>query len=194
MNEAKLCLQVNMANLDYGVSRGLDKRVMLHLASCQWIRRHQNVIITGPTGVGKSYIACALAHKACLENFKVRYTRLSRLLGAIQTAREAGTYLNVLRQLVRIDVLVLDDWGLHRMNLSQQHDLMELLDDRYTARSSIATSQYPLDKWYDTMEDPTLADAILDRLVNNAHKIELIGESMRKIKGQQELYQNTSQQ
>ena len=104
---AKLRLQASMANLDYGVSRGLDKRLMLHLASCQWIRRQQNVLITGPTGVGKSYVACALAHKACLENFKTRYYRLSRLLEALQTAREEGSYLKTLRQLVRLDVLVL---------------------------------------------------------------------------------------
>ena len=187
LHTAKLRLQASMANLDYGTSRGLDKRLMLHLASCQWIRRQQNVIITGPTGVGKSYVACALAHKACLENFKTRYYRLSRLLEALQTAREEGTYLKALKQLVRLDVLVLDDWGLHRIDHRQQRDLMELLDDRYTVRSTIATSQYPLGKWYETMEDPTLADAILDRLVNNAHKIELTGESMRKVQGQQEL-------
>lgn len=187
LHTAKLRLQASMANLDYSASRGLDKRLMLHLASCQWIRRQQNVIITGPTGVGKSYVACALAHKACLENFKTRYHRLSRLLETLQTAREEGSYLKTLKQLARMDVLVLDDWGLHRINPLQQRDLMELLDDRYTVRSTIATSQYPLDKWYETMEDPTLADAILDRLVNNAYKIQLAGESMRKVQGQQEL-------
>ncbi|MCY3629967.1 MAG: IS21-like element helper ATPase IstB [Bacteroidota bacterium] len=187
LHTAKLRLQASMANLDYSASRGLDKRLMLHLASCQWIRRQQNVIITGPTGVGKSYVACALAHKACLENFKTRYHRLSRLLETLQTAREEGIYLKTLKQLARMDVLVLDDWGLHRINPLQQRDLMELLDDRYTVRSTIATSQYPLDKWYETMEDPTLADAILDRLVNNAYKIQLAGESMRKVQGQQEL-------
>ena len=145
------------------------------------------MIITGPTGVGKSYVACALAHKACLENFKTRYHRLSRLLETLQTAREEGIYLKTLKQLARMDVLVPDDWGLHRINPLQQRGLMELLDDRYTVRSTIATSQYPLDKWYETMEDPTLADAILDRLVNNAYKIQLSGESMRKVQGQQEL-------
>ena len=193
LQAAKLRLPASMANLDYSGARGLDQRLMLHLASCQWIRRQQNVIITGPTGVGKSYVACALAHKACLENFRTRYTRLSRLLETLQIAREEGTYLKTLKQLARTDVLVLDDWGLHRIGPSQQRDLMELLDDRYTVRSTIATSQYPLDQWYETMEDPTLADAILDRLVNNAHKIQLTGESMRKVKGQQELENETAQ-
>ncbi len=187
LHTAKLRLQANMANLDYSASRGLDKRLMLHLSSCQWIRRQQNVIITGPTGVGKSYVACALAHKACLENFNTRYYRLSRLLETLQTARKEGVFLKELKQLARMDVLVLDDWGLHQIAAHPQRDLMELLDDRYTVRSTIVTSQYPLEKWYETMEDPTLADAILDRLVNNAHKIELTGESMRKVQGQQEL-------
>ena len=113
--------------------------------------------LTGPTGVGKSYVACALAHKACLENFKTRYYRLPRLLEAPQTAREEGTHLEALKQLVRLDVLVLDDWGLHRIDPRQQRHVMELLDDRYTVRSTIAASQYPLDKWYETMEDPTVA-------------------------------------
>ena len=193
LHTAQLRIPASMAHLDYSASRGLDKRVMLHLASCQWIRRRQNVIITGPTGVGKSYVACALAHKACLENFNVRYTRLSRLLESLQLAREDGTYLKVMKQLSRMDVLILDDWGLHPIHPIQQRDLMELLDDRYTLRSTIVTSQYPMDKWYEIMEDPTLADAILDRIVNNAHKIELTGESMRKVQGQRELANETAQ-
>ena len=184
---AKLRLQACMADLDYRPSRGLDKRLMLHLAGCQWIRRRQNILITGPTGVGKSYLACALAHKACLENFRTRYYRLHRLVETLQLAREDRTWLRTLKQLARIDVLLLDDWGLHGICRAQQRDLMELIDDRYTMRSTIVTSQYPLDKWHQTMEDPTLADAILDRLVNNAHKIQLTGDSMRKIQGEQEL-------
>lgn len=194
LHTAQLRIPASMANLDYRTSRGLDKRLMLHLASCQWIRRRQNVIITGPTGVGKSYVACALAHKACLENFNVRYTRLSRLLESLQLAREDGSYLKVMKQLCRMDVLILDDWGLHPIRPIPQRDLMELLDDRYTVRSTIVTSQYPMDKWHEIMEDPTLADAILDRIVNNAHKIELMGESMRKVQGQRELANEITQQ
>ena len=187
LKTAQLRIPASMPNLDYSAARGLDKRVMLHLATCQWIRRQQNVIITGPTGVGKSYVACALAHKACLENFKVQYTRLSRLLDSLQIAREDGSYPKLMKQIARMDVLVLDDWGLHPIHPTQQRDLMELLDDRYTVRSTIVTSQYPMDKWYEIMDDPTLADAILDRIVNNAHKIALTGESMRKVQGQREL-------
>ncbi len=187
LKTAKLRLQACMADLDYRPSRGLDRRLMLHLATCQWIRRRQNVLITGPTGVGKSYVACALAHKACLENFRVRYDRLHRLLETLQIARDERTYLRVWKPLIRADVLILDDWGLHGMNRAQQRDLMELVDDRYTLRSTIITSQYPIDKWHQTMEDPTLADAILDRIVNNAHKIQLTGDSMRKVKAEQEL-------
>ena len=187
LGAAKLRLQATMADIDYHQARSLDKRLMLHLASCQWVRKRQNVLITGPTGVGKSYIACALAHKACLEDFKAMYHRLPRLLESLQTAREDGTYLRLLKQLAKTDVLVLDDWGLHGISHSQQHDLMELLDDRYTVRSTIATSQYPIDKWHKTMPDPTLADAILDRLVNNAHRIQLTGESMRKVHGKLDL-------
>ena len=111
----------------------------------------ETLFITGPTGVGKSYVACALAHKACLENIKTRYYRLSRLVEALQTARKEGTYQEALKQLVRLDVLVLDDWGLHLIDQRQQRGLIELLDDRYTVRSTIATSQYPLGKWYETM-------------------------------------------
>ena len=176
-----------MADLDYRQDRGLSRRVMLHLAGCQWVLRRQNILITGPTGVGKSYVACALAHKACCENYRTRYYRLPRLLLELQAVRADGTYLARLKQLSRTDVLVLDDWGLHGIGMDQQRDLMNLLDDRYTVRSTIATSQYPVDKWHETMTDPTLADAILDRLVNNAHRIELTGESMRKVRGREEL-------
>ena len=183
----KLRIPASMPNLDYSAVRGLDKQVMLHLATCQWIRRQQNVIITGPTGVGKSYVACALAHKACLENFNVRYARLPRLLESLQVARQNDSYLKVMKRIARMDVLVMDDWGLHLIHPTKQRDLMELLDDRYTVRSTIVTSQYPMDKWYEIMDDPTLADVILDRIFNNAHKIALTGESMRKVQGQREL-------
>lgn len=148
---AKLRLQACMADIDYSHPRGLDKRQMLHLASCDWVRRGHNVLITG-----KSYLACALAHKACLDNFRVAYHRLPRLLEALQTAREEGTWLKRLKQLARCDILVLDDWGLHRLTSTQQHLLLDILDDRYTRRSTLAASQYPQDKWHETMDDPYL--------------------------------------
>jgi len=193
LKTAKLRMPASMADIDYTPSRGLDQRVMLQLASCLWIRRQQNVLITGPTGVGKSFIACALAHKACLENFSTRYYRLHRLLDTLVVARSQQTHMKDFKQLARTHVLVLDDWGLHGIGQAQQRELMELLDDRYMVNSTIVTSQYPIEHWYETMENPTLSDAILDRLVNNAHKIELTGESMRKIKAGQELTAESTQ-
>ncbi|MCY3629341.1 MAG: ATP-binding protein, partial [Bacteroidetes bacterium] len=144
-------------------------------------------MLSDPTRVGKNYVACALAHKACLEYFKTCYFSLSRLPDTQQTARQENSYLKTLEQLAHTDVLEVDDWGLHRIHHLQRRDLMELLDDRYTVRSMISTSQYPLDKLYETIEDSTPADAIPNRFVNNAHKIELPGESIRNVKGQREL-------
>ncbi len=167
-------------DLDFCAPRGLDQRLMLDLASCDWIRQHLNVIITGPTGVGKSFIACALAHKACLEGFKARYHRLPRLLEELALARASGRYLQVLHTLSRLDVLVLDDWGLQSVTSAQQECLFQILDDRIQKRSTIATGQMPVEHWHETMPNPTLADAILDRLVQPAYRIKLKGESMRK--------------
>ncbi len=150
------------------------------LASCNWIRGHQNVLITGPTGIGKSFIACALAHKACLEGFTARFFRMPRLLEVLAVARAEGRYLKLLNTLSKLDVLVLDDWSLKRLKSSQQEDVHELLDDRVQRRSTIATSQLPVEDWHRMMANPTLADAILDRLTHAAHRIPLKGESMRK--------------
>jgi DNA replication protein DnaC len=180
LRRAKLRQQAAMEDLDYAAPRGLDKALLQHLATCEWVRRHHNVIVTGATGVGKSFIACALAHKACLLGFGAYYHRLPRLLEELDLARGDGRYLKLLRQLSKVDVLVLDDWGLIRLTGAQQRDLLELLDDRHQERSTIATSQLPLGNWHETMANPTLADAILDRLIHNAHRIELKGESMRK--------------
>lgn len=180
LKHATLRQSASMADLDYRRTRGLDKRQMLALASCEWIRRHQNIVITGATGVGKSYVACALAHAACLEGYGAQYWRLPRLVEDLQLARADGRYLRVLKQLARVDLLVLDDWGLARLVAAQQSDLLELLDDRHQRRSTIVTSQLPTDHWHEMMADPTLADAILDRLVHNAHHLKLKGESMRK--------------
>jgi DNA replication protein DnaC len=180
LRRAGLKQQAVMEDLDYRTGRSLDQGLMLKLASCDWVRAHHNIVITGPTGAGKSFIACALAHKACLEGFGARYERLSRLLERVEISRGDGSYLKLLKQLARVDVLVLDDWGLAQLKSSQQRDLLELLDDRHQARSTIATSQLPVSSWHEAMTNPTLADAILDRLVHNAYRIELKGESMRK--------------
>jgi DNA replication protein DnaC len=181
LKQATLRQSAAMADLDYRRTRGLDKLQMLTLASCEWIRRHQNIVITGATGVGKSFVASALAHSACLEGYSAQYWRLSRLVEDLQLARADGRYLRVLKQLARVDLLVLDDWGLARLSSPQQSDMLELLDDRHQRRSTIVTSQFPVNHWHEAMADPTLADAILDRLVHNAHHLKLKGESMRKL-------------
>ena len=180
LGRARLKYQASLADPDYAQGRGLDKHLMLHLASCQWVRRHENIVVTGATGVGKTYLACAFAHKACLENFRARYHRLSRLLEEVQIAFADGEAQKFLKKLAALDVLIIDDWGISRITPEQQRHLLEILDDRYQRRSTIATSQYPVNQWHETMEDPTLADAVLDRLIHNAHIIELTGESMRK--------------
>ena len=169
-----------MEDLDYRSGRSLDRSLMRQLATCEWIRRHHNVVITGPTGVGKSFVACTLAHRACLEGHTAHYARLSRLADDLALARGDGRYLKLLTQLAKVEVLLLDDWGLSPLTASQQRDLLEVLDDRHEVRSTIATSQLPVGRWHETMADPTLADAMLDRLVHNAYRIELKGDSMRK--------------
>ena len=180
LKQAHLRQSASVADIDYRSKRGLDKRLVLSLASCQWVRQHQNLIVTGATGVGKSYIACAFAHTACLEGFTVVYHRLPRLLEELQLSRGDGRYLKLTRQLSHVDVLLLDDWGLTHLSTPQQSDLLEVIDERHQHRSTIITSQLPVDNWHQTMTDPTLADAIVDRLVHNAHRITLKGESMRK--------------
>ena len=163
-------------------ARGLDQPLMLQLADCQWVARHLNCLITGPTGAGKSYVATALAHKACREGYSARYLRLPRLLQSLHIAKGDGSYPRMLNQLARIDILIIDDWGMATLDDNAQRDLLEILDDRFNRRSTIVTSQLPLTHWHDYLGQVTLADAILDRLVHNAYKLELKGESMRKKK------------
>jgi len=181
LRQAKLKQTACVEDIDYRQPRGLDKSLLLDLAGCQWIKRHLNIMITGPTGVGKTWIACALAQKACREGYKALYLRLPKLLQELPIAKGDGTYIKLLTRLAKIDVLILDDWGLSKLMAEQRRDLL-ILEDRYDSRSTIVTSQLPLDKWHDIIGDPTLADAILDRLVHNAYKINLRGESMRKRK------------
>jgi len=182
LRQAKLKQSACVEDIDYRQPRGLDKSLLLDLSQCQWIKRHLNIMITGPTGVGKTWIACALAQKACREGYRALYLRLPKLLQELPIAKGDGTYIKLLAKLAKIDVLVLDDWGLSKLMAEQRRDLLEILEDRYDSRSTIVTSQLPLDKWHDIIGDPTLADAILDRLVHNAYKINLRGESMRKRK------------
>lgn len=180
LRKAKLRLEAAVEDIAYRPARGLDKSLMLALSSCRWIDEHLNILITGATGVGKSYIACALAQKACREGHSVLYFRLPRLLQDLGLARVDGRYGKLLATIAKTDVVVLDDWGLGPLTDEQRRDLLELLDDRHGNRSTLVTSQLPVDNWHEALGDPTLADAILDRLVHNAHKIILKGESMRK--------------
>lgn len=180
LKKAKLRHACCVEDLNFRAARGLDKALILSLAACAWIARGLNVLICGPTGVGKSYLACALGHKACLEGYSVLYLRLPRLFEELRLAKADGRYGKLMLGYARTDLLILDDWGLTPMTDPQRRDLLELLEDRYGKRSTIVTSQLPVSAWHEAVGDPTLADAILDRLVHNAHKIELKGDSMRK--------------
>ena len=182
LRRARLRHNAALEDIDYRHPRGLDRAMMQSLASCRWVTEHLNILMTGPTGVGKTWLACALAHKACREGHSAWYLRLSRLLQELAIARGDGRYAKLLATLARTEVLVLDDWGLTRLGAEARRDLLEVLEDRHGVRSTLAASQLPIDQWHDLIGDPTLADAILDRLVHNAYKINLKGESMRKHK------------
>lgn len=180
LRRAKLRHNACIEDVDFNHPRGLDKALVRSLFSCKWLSEHLNVLITGPTGVGKTWIACALAHQACREGFSVLYLRLPRLLQDIAIARGDGRYPKLLASLAKIDCLLLDDWGMAQLTPDNYRDLLEVLEDRYATRSTVVTSQLPVDKWHDIMGDPTFADAILDRLVHNAYKLKLKGASLRK--------------
>ena len=182
LENAKLKLAASMEDIDYRSPRGLDKSVMLSLASCDWVRKHRNVIIVGPTGSGKTYLSCALAHRACREGMTAFYLRTPKLYYTLAMARADGSYARVLSKLARTSVLILDDLGLAALTDSERGDLLEVIEDRHGAASTIITSQLPVEHWHEVKGDPTIADALLDRLVHNAHKINLKGESMRKRK------------
>ena len=168
-------------DIDYRHPRGLDRAVFRRLLAGDWVRGHQNVLITGPTGVGKTYLACALANAACRQGYTALYQRLPRLFEELAIARADGRFLKLMAALAKVDVLVLDDWGLALLDGERRRDLLELLDERYQTRSTLVTSQLPVAHWHDALGDPTLADAILDRLVHHAHPLTLAGESLRKL-------------
>tara|TARA_B100000508_G_C11458998_1_gene278218 strand:- start:84 stop:842 length:759 start_codon:yes stop_codon:yes gene_type:complete len=180
MKAARLKLLAGPEDIDYAHPRGLNKSQMADLLSNQWVHQHHNILITGPTGCGKTWIACVLATQACRHGLSVRYFRTSRLLETLSIAHGDGRFQKLIQQLAKTDVLVLDDWGLEKMNLSQRNDLLEIMEDRHGLRSTVITSQLPTTQWHKMIGDATLADAILDRLLHNSHKLKLRGESMRK--------------
>lgn len=183
LRHARFKLSACIEDIDYRHTRGLSKQVVLDLASSRWVQGHQNLLLTGPTGVGKSYLACALGQKACRDGYSVLYRRASRLFDELALARADGTHANLLRRIARAQVLIIDDFGLEPLGAAQRKDLLEVLDDRYGLGSTIVTSQLEPKDWHPLIGDPTLADAICDRLVHNAHRLKLSGESMRKGEG-----------
>lgn len=182
LRQAKLRLAASVEDLHLHSARGLDRSVVLRLAGCDWIRRHQVVLIHGATGTGKTFLACALAQAACRQGLSSRYFRLSWLLEAIALARGDGSYPKLMNRLQKTDLLVLDDYGLAPLGERERHDLLEVLEDRTGRRATLVASQLPLEHWHQTVGDATLADAILDRIVHHAHRITLKGESMRRNK------------
>jgi len=181
LREAKLRLHdACIEEIDYAANRKIDKAVIRGLMSCDWVRESQNVVITGKTGTGKSYLACALAQQACRKGYRALYRRVPRLFEEILLARAEGSYPRWLAKLARVDILILDDWGLAPLRESDRLDLLEIMEDRYGNRSTILTSQLPVSKWHDQVGDPTIADAFCDRLLHNAHRIALSGPSRRK--------------
>jgi DNA replication protein DnaC len=177
---AKLREPACVEDIDYRHPRGLDRSVLKSIVSCQWITKSQNLILIGPTGSGKTYLACALANQACRLGFMTLYVRISKLLQDFQIAKADGSYAKLLAKLAKLNLLIIDDWGLTPLTPAERRDLLEILDDRYNRGSTLITSQFPITTWHDLIGEPTIADAILDRLVHAAHKITLKGDSMRK--------------
>ena len=177
---AKLRHQAVPEDVDYRADRGLDRTLFVKLIAGDWIDAHDNLAICGPSGVGKSWLACAIGHKACRDDRSVLYQRVPRLFANLALARGDGRYARLQRTLARVHLLILDDWGLEPLDDQARHDLLEILEDRYGRRSTIITSQLPVSAWHDVIGNPTYADAILDRLVHNAHRIDLTGDSMRR--------------
>jgi len=180
LKAAKFKLQANVRDIDYQQPRGLQQSVIANLNQCEWLNKNQNLLLTGPCGSGKTYIACALGHTACMREYSAKYYRLSRLMLELAQAKADGSYQKALQNLAKLDLLILDDWGLEPLTAPQRNDLMEIMDDRHGSSSTVIISQLPTEQWYQSIGDNTLADAILDRLMHNAHRIKLKGESMRK--------------
>ena len=180
LKNAKLRLSASLEDLDFKQGRGLDRSTVMSLALNQWVTSHHNILVTGPTGAGKSYLACALAQKACRDGYTTLYQRVQRLLQEIAVARLDGRYARLIAPIIKCEVLILDDLLISPLTREEQREILEIVEERYDRKATIVTSQLPVKTWHDAMQDPTLADAILDRLVHNAYKLELKGESMRR--------------
>ena len=180
LKQAKLRINAQPAEIDYRTRRGLHKDTVAQLLQLDWIRRRRNVLIEGPTGTGKTFLACALGQVACEQGLSVRYFRAGRLFESLTLAHGDGSFGKTLAQLARTDLLIIDDWGLNVLTQQQRTDLLEIMEDRHGRGATLITSQLPTTHWHEVIGDPTLADAILDRLVHNAHKLQLKGESLRK--------------
>ena len=180
LREARLRQAAVVEDVNLHAPRGLDRALFQKLATCEWLRDHHHLVVIGPTGIGKSWLACALGHKACREGFSVLYKRASRLFGDLAQARGEGRLPRLLATLERVRLLIIDDWGPEPLNAEQRRDLLEIVDDRYDRGSLLITSQVPVSRWHEVIADPTLGDAILDRIVHRAHRIELKGPSMRR--------------
>lgn len=180
LQKAKLRQAACIEDIDYRHPRGLDKLLVQQLISCRWLDEHLNCLITGPTGVGKTWLACALAQQSCRQGYTAQYLRLPRLLHDVALARADGRYTRLLKDYAKTQLLIIDDWGLTPPTAEGRRDLLEILDDRHNRRSTLVTSQLPVSAWHEYLNEPTVADAILDRIVHNAYTLNLSGESMRR--------------
>jgi DNA replication protein DnaC len=180
---AEFPMRATVEDLDFSPERGLERRLVLELAQCNWVDKALNILVLGATGTGKSYLACALGVAACRLGYSVRYLHTARFLHTLTRARQDGSYLNLLRSLSRIEVLILDDWMRDPIQLSSAQDLLEVFDDRFGKSATIIISQVPVSDWHARFPDPTLADAILDRTIHNAYRLSLLGDSQRKLRG-----------
>jgi DNA replication protein DnaC len=180
LKTAKLRVSTCVEEVDYRHPRGIDRACFTELTYGHWIERKQNLCLTGPTGTGKTWLACALGNQACRQGYSVRYLRVPRLFEQLHIAHGDGSYPRLMSQLAKTDLLILDDWGIQKINTPQRNDLMEVIEDRHGLKSTLIASQLPIDHWHNYIGEATLADAILDRLLHNAHRLPLKGESMRK--------------
>jgi len=180
LKAAKLRVNACVEDIDYRHPRGIDRSYLSTLITCQWIERRQNLCITGPTGTGKTWLACALGNQACRQGLSVRYFRVPRLFEQLRIAHGDGSYARLMNQLAKTDLLILDDWGIQKITAAQRNDLMEVIEDRHGLKSTLIASQLPIDHWHEYIGEATLADAILDRLLHASHRLPLKGESMRK--------------